>query len=349
MFGLVGGGAFYAWQSLLGPEGGSDDLPPQGGVRPPLSPPPAAGEGELGSSPQVGGERDLKAPAVAPAVPGEPTGVGDGDGGETASAGTGGEGEPDPTAGEPATPPAPAPDPDADGGTAAGDPVRPEPEPEPSPEPGRPAPIGPDAALEAFLDAEDWQTRSLYVHPDAGVHEEMALFYQQNGDQPLKYTGYEQKARGKVPGTDRDTFLYQVKTEEVPKGFIVSVEHTADGYRIDWRAFVQFGYGLLEAFADDPESPPAAFYVTAKRSHYFGSDISGAEGMLCVRLISPVDPDREIFAFASEGALAADEIKEKLRWGRKYRPVVQLEWVGIGGQRYIRIKSIDRMSWRELN
>jgi hypothetical protein len=125
------------------------------------------------------------------------------------------------------------------------------------------------------------------------------------------------------------------------------VEETEDGYLIDWPAFAQFGFGLLEKFAEDPNAKGDSFSVAAKRSHYFGTGVKNAENMVCLRVISPTDSSREIYAFASEGSLAADEIKEQFRWGRTYRPRLQLEWVGPAGGRYIRVKNVVGMGWRD--
>lgn len=188
-----------------------------------------------------------------------------------------------------------------------------------------------------------------FVHLDGGVKAEMEEFYQANGDKPFEHSGITEKAKGKIPGSGKETYLYIVRTKEVPSGFAVSIEETDKGFKIDWRGFVQFGHGLLENFADDPNAEAQKFYAVAKRSHYFGSSVPNAENMLCVRVISPVNTEKEIYAFASEGSLAGEEIKEQLRWGRTYRPVLWLEWTGSGEQRYIRIKSVERLSWREAS
>ena len=68
--------------------------------------------------------------------------------------------------------------------------------------------------------------------------------------------------------------------------------------------------------------------MAAKRSHYFGSDVPNAESKICLRVISPMEEDREIYAFADEGPLVGDELRDTFLWGRTYRPVLELEWVG---------------------
>ena len=91
---------------------------------------------------------------------------------------------------------------------------------------------------------------------------------------------------------------------------------------------------------------PGSFYVAAKRSHFFGSGVPDIDKKICVRLISPIDPNSEIYAFAEEGTLAAEFVKGSLRWGTPYRPVVELEWTGPRGGEWVRLKAVTRMTWR---
>jgi len=206
-----------------------------------------------------------------------------------------------------------------------------------------------DDTVRAFLVAADWQQRAKFVHGGEAMAERMRVFYERVGDGSFEFISFEQTTQGKVSSGEQSTFFYLVRTAEAPDGFIVSVEKGEGGYRVDWPAFAQFGFGLLEKFVDDPDAEGGMFFVAAKRSHYFGGEVEDSESMICLRVISPIDSNREIYAFAKGGSLVADEVKEQLRWGLTFQPLLSLEWAGPVGRRYITVKKIERMTWRAVD
>ncbi|MEZ5299951.1 MAG: hypothetical protein R3F11_04685 [Verrucomicrobiales bacterium] len=203
----------------------------------------------------------------------------------------------------------------------------------------------PRQALNQFLAAENWQERLKYCQEPQKVRPKVEAYYQKAPDGPVAVKAIDFQDTDKAP-SGYNFYLFFISTENVPEGFPVSVEDSADGFKVDWEAFVEFNDLLLDKFLSDPNSPADFFHVMIKRKHFFGSDDDPRKSLDSYWVEPPI-PGYGGYAFATPSTEIGRTLSEKLPWESVSFPILELEWAKPkGGEPYVKIKSVRQWSFR---
>ena len=206
-------------------------------------------------------------------------------------------------------PPAPRPEPQP----------KPKREPRPTPEPAKPgAPpaeppavpatatpsvkilLSADAALQAFLQAPDWKTRTeLVIFPD-DMRPSIERRAAELGDGPFIVTSIT------LLRTEGSSHMYQICTPEIPEGFPVSVMETKDGAKVNWENFLNFHDDLFRKFAAGPAEATGIFHVLVRPDPPSGGE---AEASFSRFKLSVPMPGREQPAWIRKDSVALAKIR----------------------------------------
>ena len=205
--------------------------------------------------------------------------------------------------------------------------------------------------LDAFLSAESAEEMIRYVHDVDGVEGRIRSHYEgmKPADVRVNVTSIDQSYSGFVPGTDKEAYLYRIKTENNPDGFQVSLEQSLEGFRVDWDFFIQCEGRLLAQFSENPvPGETGEFMVVLRRAHAFG-DTELEEGYDCFE-IRPPSLEPKLTVYLKEGGLLADQLASKVVWGQNYFPVIRVEWVkrNADAEPHLEIRKILREKWRDI-
>lgn len=162
---------------------------------------------------------------------------------------------------------------------------------EPSTPPeARPVAALAEATLRAFLDAPDWAARCAHVLQPDEVRQAMETYSHETSDGPTEYQTITVQ-QGHLDEQSGFTFyIFLVKTAARPNGIPAAVMETPTGWRVDWRAFVEFRDGLFGQFADGPADcsgqfrlavsvpPTESLPKTAENSHFASLQLHSPSG-----------------------------------------------------------------------
>jgi len=200
-------------------------------------------------------------------------------------------------------------------------------------------------ALDAFLDATTLDELLPLVANRELVEPEIRANHKDGKREPIAVEKIEFENSGIIPGAGLRADMYWVTAGD--RKIPVSIEETKDGFKVDWAAFKQFHDADLETFLEKPEDPGGKFYTSLRRSHYFGDDMPNIAELYAFRIKSPIAPHKEGYVFLRKDNPEAKEILEQYRWGKEYRPKVELQWVKPkGGKPWIELTKIVSRSWR---
>ena len=203
----------------------------------------------------------------------------------------------------------------------------------------------PKRTLEAFLLSGTVDDLLNFVADREIVEADIRAHYPAGKRTPIASQSITFDSRGLIPDTNLAAYMYWVTSSrrQIP----VSVEETAEGYKVDWSAFTQFHDAVLERFLRVPGSEGGGFYVQLRRSHYFGNDIADIDELHAFRVQSPIAPFPEAYVFLRKSNPKAKQILERYRWSTGYRPYVRLKWVTPAGEApRIEMEEIIRHTWR---
>ncbi|MCB1094343.1 MAG: hypothetical protein KDN22_02080 [Verrucomicrobiae bacterium] len=192
-----------------------------------------------------------------------------------------------------------------------------------------------------------------WVHDPATTSAMMKAYYGSSGITPTESLSIDLVNAGTVPGSERNAYLMKVTSADHPEGFPVSVEETADGYKVDWDAYIQCKDRLLEKYYALKPAVHEEFYVTLKRSHHFDPDGTPGTGVLnsklCFKVSSPLPSDASQYVYADPNSVVGRELEARIQWNKVYFPVIELEWVPADGDHngYMRISKFVRDTWRK--
>ncbi|MGI9239624.1 MAG: hypothetical protein ACR2RV_02420, partial [Verrucomicrobiales bacterium] len=177
------------------------------------------------------------------------------------------------------------------------------------------------------------------------VEEEIRNYYPNGRRTPVAARGIDEAGRKQIPDTSFTAYMYWVTSNR--RRIPVSVEQTAEGYRVDWAAFTQFHDAKFEKFMRDQASPPGGFYVQLRRSHFFGNTVPDLDDLQAFRAQSPIAPFPDTYIFLRKSNPESGAILERYRWSGDYRPFVELKWVTPeSGEPRIELQRIIRHTWR---
>ena len=204
------------------------------------------------------------------------------------------------------------------------------------------------SAVVSLLEATSVSEALQVVHEPLRTEELMSFYLGSKPIDPTDAKKIDLVNAGTVPGTELNAYLMKVITSDHPDGFPVLIEQTADGYKIDWDAYVQCKDRLLEKFFAAQSGTSEAFYVTLKRAHFGDDDVVLAR-KLCFEVSSPLPTDPSQFVYADANSKLGQELEARIQWNKVYFPVLKLQWEPADGKHtgYMRIDEFVRDTWRK--
>ena len=143
-------------------------------------------------------------------------------------------------------------------------------------------------AVEKFLEAATWQERLPFVRNPKRVEALMQSFYERNAD-------------GSTP------FDSLVEATELPSGFtehtvvfagggrrVATVEHSAEGARVDWEAFVGAGQMPWADFISNRQVQPAVFRVLVSPAGHYEYGFGDPQSLKCYSLRNISEPGAKV-------------------------------------------------------
>lgn len=207
----------------------------------------------------------------------------------------------------------------------------------------------PMKALEDFLRAPTWKERLAFCLNPEQIRREMADYYATSSDGPQSYTSALFVASSPLPGPKPYTVgVFHVTFPDLPQGFPIPVEQTDNGWKIDWRAFVEFRDSRLKEFFTKYQDPPAVFRVQLQRTHYYDKDVPNLDEKYCFRVTAPIHGHDGYVFVDKRDSIAVPKLEGKLDWDLVHHVMVKLKWVkGTGGHPYVELRDIAANSWRD--
>lgn len=141
-------------------------------------------------------------------------------------------------------------------------------------------------------------------------------------------------------------FSLENKTWEFP--IPVMLEEQADGYKVDWLAFVEFKDRLLERFFKSYQEGSIRAHVGIMRHHYFEGDVPNSDRKDAFR-ITPAPPNTfQAYAFVDKDSTFAEQMRKRLPWDNIAWAIVDLEWKKLGDQQWVELTAMPQTHWYSL-
>lgn len=180
------------------------------------------------------------------------------------------------------------------------------------------------------------------------LRSEMESHYQQARDGPHPPTSVEHLDSAALPGNKGVVHIFHVTFGDLPQGMPVSVVQTDDGWKVDWRAFVEFREGRLRKFFSRYQDAPATLRVRLRRVEHQDRAVPDPDQKYAFHLSVPID-GHEGFAFVGkDDPTVGPKIGDKLDPNASPSHVMaSLRWVrGISGRGYVELCDIVSDTWR---
>jgi hypothetical protein len=153
--------------------------------------------------------------------------------------------------------------------------------------------LAPEAALRAFLNAADWERRSIHVLWPDKIRPLMKKYAAEHGDGPIPYRSIE------FTDGDGGNRFFQVFTEDIPDGFPVAVIASDEGPKIEWETFIGFHDDHFRHFIEGPVNKTGAFDLLI-----WPADPVEEGNAWLYQLRAPI-PGRETVAYARKDSTAS--------------------------------------------
>jgi len=198
--------------------------------------------------------------------------------------------------------------------------------------------------LEKLLAARRPDDLKAHIHQPAEAARKAALYFPDGDLKPAAWRKIFYDSSTQIPKTTYQARLFRVVTDNVPLGFPVAVEDTANGPRIDYDAFIQCRNRLLDAFIADPAAKPSHFLVVMKRAHYFGDELTAAEQepFICLEVTCPNPGAAKYPVFIPKNTDLGKMALRRFTWDKSFTPVVELAHAG----RYVQLTAVVQDAWR---
>lgn len=204
-------------------------------------------------------------------------------------------------------------------------------------------------AMKQFLAATTVDERLRFTLGADVMKPQMERYYQQASAGPVTVERIEfvRQDPNPVGGAGRHCIL-SLESKAWEFAVPVMLEEESDGFKVDWRAFVEFKDRLLEKFFKTYQEEPLRFHVGIQRAHYFGDEVRDRSRKDCFR-VSPAPPNSFLGdVFLEKGAELANELRTSMPWETHIWAVVELEWKKQGSQQWVELKAVPQMHWYSL-
>ena len=209
------------------------------------------------------------------------------------------------------------------------------------------AQAGAQEALTLFLHARTWQERMALSHGGDQLLNEMQAYYATHKDGPHPPASVEFIASAPLPEGSRTVQIFHVTFDDLPQGFPVPVQETAEGWKIDWETFVEFREGRLKKFLAQYQEAPAVFRVRLQTVAPQENGALELENSYHFRIAAPID-GHEGHAYARrDDSIVGPKLANKLEPNTTHYVMAKLKWVkNTNGRAYVELRDITSESWR---
>jgi hypothetical protein len=204
-------------------------------------------------------------------------------------------------------------------------------------------------ALKKFLSASSLAERLQYTLGAELMKPLMERYYTRSADGPVIVDRIQFVRMDPNPelGSGRHCiFSLENKTWEFPVP--VMLEEQADGFKVDWLAFVEFKDRLLEKFFQACQEGPARFHVGIIRQHYFEDGVPNVDRKDAFRVMPAPPNSYNASVFLDKDSALAQELRTRLPWETHVWAVVELEWKKLGSQQWVELSAVPQMHWYSL-
>jgi hypothetical protein len=204
-----------------------------------------------------------------------------------------------------------------------------------------------ESAIKAFLSATSVEALLPLVLNRDRITPALNKYYAEQPLAPTPFTEIVLDSSARISDSKVQAFLYRVRSGERPEGFPICAEQTAQGFKIEWDAFIQCRDRAAANFWKNPAAEPASLYVILKRSHYFGDDMTNLDDYDCFRVNSPNPDEEPVYAFARKDSNFSRKFHSQLTWDANYFAVAGFVHAkNAKGDVHHEIVDIERFNWR---
>lgn len=157
--------------------------------------------------------------------------------------------------------------------------------------------------LGKFLQAPDWKQRALLVRNKLRAAPLMSVYYAKNADGPMMFDSI-------VEATELSSqFSEHVVVFEGGGRRLATVEHTAEGPRVDWESFVGAGEMTWTDFLESKRAAPTLFRVLVSPAGHFENQFGDPSVLKCYSLRNISEPGAKVvYGYADKASSLAKEL-----------------------------------------
>ena len=216
----------------------------------------------------------------------------------------------------------------------------------PEPEPKKI--LDPRGVVEAFLAAQPVEERLAFCKLERNLEQKMSDYYRGRvGGTGVQLVSITDGGMTLAKDGKSKIYLFDVKTQKNPGGYLLPVEETHKGLRVQWSYFVQCEDKQFEAFvARASLEETGQFYLLARMAETKEPELSKEKGFVCAELLAPY-PGFSVQAYAQVGSTEARVIEQRYSGASVGSPVLELTWRQMaGGKPYLLIRRILNEKWK---
>lgn len=208
---------------------------------------------------------------------------------------------------------------------------------------------GPQATLNAFLNADGWASRSAYVMFPESIRARMEARSKVSDDGPIETTSIS------LFEVTEQAHIFQVATPKLPEGFPVTVARDNNSWLIDWESFIEFHEDRFQRFAAGEEGDHGVFHLLVKPV-----ESNNKEALFEQFQLNPPMPGRQQTAYIGKGSVVlariqgifnrqaglSEKVFKQLLDGQGPPMVLALSYrTNTEGQSYLQIDDIVSIGW----
>ena len=155
----------------------------------------------------------------------------------------------------------------------------------------------------AFMNAATVEERLDRVRDRRMNEERIRSYYARQGDRPLAFERVEPL---EVNAMGPFTYSFNVVLPDGARRKIMMGKAQSGDYMADWASFVIYSEMSWDEFRAKRPETPVMFRVLADREEMFGRQFNDPQGLLCIRMLNPLDPGAPpIYGYAAKSSPTA--------------------------------------------
>ena len=160
-----------------------------------------------------------------------------------------------------------------------------------------------EEVLGKFLQAENWKQRALLVRNQQRAAPLMSFYYSKNADGPLVFDSIVETKEVSPQ------FSEHVVVFEGGGRRFATVEHTAEGPRVDWESFVGAGEMTWSDFLEAKPAVPTLFRVLVSPAGHFENQFGDPSALKCYSLRNISEPGAKVvYGYVDKASALAKEL-----------------------------------------